>query len=280
MLAELILREERRENFSLLVLLGGFSVLLGFVIARLAFPSQADLLTVFFAAIPMIYPLVDRFLEDEEKNAPHLDEIKIYGSIFVGVAFSFFLLGVATPYSFEIQVSQFSAQLSGFGIETATGATGYATQSVGFQKILWNNLFVFSLILATSTLITSAGVFILAWNASVLGIFLGVLVRNLPDLEAVLAGQGRIPPPWAYLPHATFEIGGFIVAGVSGSLMSAAVYRRHFNLETWKDYISMVLSGIGLIVLAAALETGRPLILLFSGVVTSLVVYYGWRQPE
>jgi hypothetical protein len=45
------------------------------------------------------------------------------------------------------------------------------------------------------------------------------------------------------------------VAGISGSLISAAIYREHFDKDTWIDYMKLVGLGIGLILIAAVLET-------------------------
>jgi hypothetical protein len=47
---------------------------------------------------------------------------------------------------------------------------------------------------------------------------------------------------------------GFVIAGIAGSLVSAAVYREHFDRETWKDYIKLIVAGIACIVIGAALE--------------------------
>ncbi|MFB6216661.1 MAG: stage II sporulation protein M, partial [Candidatus Aenigmatarchaeota archaeon] len=64
-----------------------------------------------------------------------------------------------------------------------------------------------------------------------------------------------VPSPLCYLPHAAFEMTGFIVAGVAGSLISAALYREHFDMDTWRDYGKLVALGILLILLGAFLET-------------------------
>ncbi|MFT4867923.1 MAG: putative membrane protein SpoIIM required for sporulation, partial [Candidatus Nanohaloarchaea archaeon] len=115
-------------------------------------------------------------------------------------------------------------------------------------------LLVFTVILIVSALVSSSGAFILTWNASVLGVFMGILARNLEGMQ-VLTGNGSVPTPLAYIPHATLEMAGFIVAGITGSLISAAIYREHFTRETWIDYMKMVGIGVGLVVIAAFMET-------------------------
>lgn len=248
MLPELILKEERADNFSFLLFLGFASAVIGIYGARILFPSEADLISVFFAAIPLMFPLTQKFLKDEAGGRPHFEEVEIYGSLFIGQVFAFYLATLMLPEFFEIQIGVFEAQLSQMGI------TGYAMLGSDFLSILVNNMVVFGFIIATASLIGSAGAFILTWNGSVLGVFLGILTRQLSGLSVII-GSEDVPSPLAYVPHATLEMGGFIVAGIAGSLISAAVYRKHFDRETWSDLIKLVMAGIALIFLGAFVET-------------------------
>ena len=122
------------------------------------------------------------------------------------------------------------------------------------MQILSNNLLVFTGILTVSAIIGSAGAFILVWNASVLGKFFASLLENLNGLE-VLTGNSQAATPIAYIPHATLEMTGFIIAGISGSMISAAVYREHLDSDTWMDIVKLVVVGLGFVLLGALLET-------------------------
>lgn len=248
MLPELILREERADEFIPLMLLGFASAAVGILGARVIFPSEADLIAVFFASIPMVYPLTQKFLQDEAGSKPHMEEVEIYGSLFFGQVLAFYAATLILPEFFELQVQVFETQLSQMGI------TGYSFFGGDFVAIFGNNMVVFGFILAAATLVGSAGAFILTWNGSVLGVFLGVLTRQLSGLS-VITGSGTVPSPLAYVPHATFEMGGFIIAGISGSLISAALYRKHLDPQTWVDLAKLVLSGIVLVFLGAFIET-------------------------
>lgn len=230
MLPELILREEEHRNYPLLMLLGFASGTLGFIAAKFLFPSQVDVLSVIFASLPLVFPLMSFFLEREEDLRKNLPEVEVYSSIFIGEVSAFLLLASAYPSAFELQME-------------AIGLTGNAVSNAALWSILGNNLIVFTGIFLASALIGSAGAFILTWNASVMGVFFADLM------------QSSVIKPLAYVPHATLEISGFIVAGVSGSMVSAAVYREHFEREAWKNYLQLVLIGVLLIVLAAVIET-------------------------
>lgn len=260
MLPELIYREEQQDNYPLLFALGLLSGLIGYMVASVVFPSQVSVLAVVFASIPLVYPLTRTFLEDEAEARPHVDEIFIYSSLFLGEVAAFFLLVLLVPMDLTVQLSQFSAQLQAMGIDAVAGSelssilTGKATSLGGFASIALHNLTLFALILAVSAIVSSSGAFILVWNASVLGVFLGVLVDQLSGFE-LLSGNGQIATPLAYVPHTTFEMAGFIIAGISGSLVSAAVYREHFDRETWIDYAKLIATGVGFILVGALLET-------------------------
>ena len=242
MLPELILKEERTDNFPLLFVLGVFCSLAGFVAANRLFPSESSVLAVVFASIPLVYPLTTKFLADEKKQKEsYLEEVEIYGALFTGQAIGFTIISLLRPEAFSLQ-----AQI--------VGLTGRATQGGLFSSILINNLTVFAGILTVSALIGSAGAFILVWNASVLGKFFASLLKNLNGFE-ILTGNSQAATPIAYVPHATLEMTGFIIAGISGSMISAAVYRKHFDYKTWNHIVKLVLIGAACVLAGAMLET-------------------------
>lgn len=279
MLPELIFREERFQNTAQLTILGFMTALLGFGAAKVLFPSEIGLVAVVLAAIPLIYPLTRFFLEDEENERAHIPEVFTYGALFLGQVIGFFVVAYHNPEILSLQISMFETQLASMGI------TGYATNVGPFMRILANNIMVFFFILSTATIIGSAGTFILTWNASVLGVFLATLTNELSEsYQKIITGTDLTPTPLAYVPHATFEMTGFIVAGISGSLLSASLYRAidsfleeselsdlespkelledlGFLMEElvekihWLDYAKMIFLGLLLIYIGAVLET-------------------------
>jgi len=241
MLPELILKEERKDNFSLLFVLGLFSSLIGFLAASALFPSEKSVLTVIFASIPLVYPLTTKFLADEKRKAEsYFEEVEIYGSLFAGEALGFMLISLFSPGALSLQAS-------------AAGISGNAVSPGFFFQVLSNNLMVFSGILLVSAIVGSAGAFILVWNASVLGRFFASLINRLEGFR-VLTGTSETASPLAYVPHASFEMAGFILAGISGSMISAAVYREHFDRRKWLDILKLVVLGLVFVLSGAILE--------------------------
>ena len=154
----------------------------------------------------------------------------MYLSIFSGLALAFGVLGNLRPSGFELQ-------------RDIVGMSGAAIQDVGFSIILSNNLTVFASILLVSMLVGSAGAFILSWNASVFGVFIGEVASTNPLVSV------------AYLPHSLFEMSGFVIAGITGSLVSAAVYRKDLTGDVLRDNAKLLLTGVACIVVGAVLET-------------------------
>ena len=230
MLERIFLLEEEKQNFRLLAVLGLLSGLLGFTVASTVFPGQTDILAVLFAAVPLIYSLTEKFLEDESERLPHIPEVEMYLSIFAGLALAFGILATYFPESFDAQ-------------RAIVGASGAAIQEAGISFIFTNNMTVFSSIFVVSMLIGSAGAFILSWNASVFGVFMARILTSDP-----VSALG-------YLPHSLFEMSGFVIGGIAGSLISAAAYREDFDREIWRDYLKLLLAGIACIVIGAFLET-------------------------
>lgn len=253
MLPEVILKEENLGRYDLLFLTGILSALTGFMVAGFAYPSKVSVFTVMFAALPLVYPLTAKFLRDENQNKPHLSEIASYFSLFAGQASAFLILGILYGGNFSTQMS-------------VIGATGnFLNLDSLFVQIFVNNMTVFSIIFLASALIGSAGAFILTWNASVLGVFFAHLIS--------LRGTSEFVNPILYVPHATLEMSGFIIAGITGSLVSAAIYREHFEFDTWQDYGLLLSLGVSLVLTGAFLEVG-VLYGFLAGLVSIVVLSY------
>ena len=286
MLPELILAEERSDNLIVLLLLGFISACVGIMAANILFPSEAALISVIFAAIPLVYPLMQKFFEDEQEGRVWVDDLEIYFSLFMGQVAAFYIAGILFTDLFTLQIQVFAEQLDMMQI------TGYAVANSNFMAILMNNLIVFSMILGASTIIGSSGAFILSWNGSVLGVFLAILTKNIEDLTNVFqcsrpnpATSDIVnltpfsPSPLCYLPHASLEMAGFIMAGILGTFVSASIYERDFDRTMWRKYGLMGGLGISLILAGAGLETGYISVFGF-GIVTTLLFVLLWVESE
>jgi uncharacterized membrane protein SpoIIM required for sporulation len=73
---------------------------------------------------------------------------------------------------------------------------------------------------------------LIAWNASIVGVVLGKeVIDNTREsiLSGLYAGFARF---LGLIPHGIFEIMAYFVAGISGTLLSAAIMHRRLKLES------------------------------------------------
>ena len=130
--------------------------------------------------------------------------------------------------------------------------TGGVTTGDIFSKILFNNLGVMLVCFVFSLFYSSGAVFLIAWNASVLGVVVGQTAKTMMSMSAIPLLL------LSYMPHGIFEFLGYILAGIAGGLLSIALARhkeskRHF-LFVLKDSLFLLFIGVVVIFIGAGVE--------------------------
>jgi uncharacterized membrane protein SpoIIM required for sporulation len=235
--------------------------------AELLFPAHASVLSIAFITIGLV-PLVYNILSEETGDefnykysgyttffARHSNLIIIYVWIFVGiiVAFAFyysFLPATMRTTLFEEQIRSFCAisgsssckngvpfSISGrslaIGLNACSGVSGSVESCALF--IFENNAGVLLFTIILSLLYGVGAIFIIAWNASILGVFFGETIimgdvtRWLSMLQSMLIGHG---PP---------ELMGYVFGALAGGVLSAMVAKREFFTHKAKILIRDVL---------------------------------------
>jgi len=249
--------------------------------AFLSFQKSASILAVALITIALI-PLFHRiFVSEEEKEAErpgfaasfiarHFNVVKVYAFFFIGLILAYaFWYSVVSP---EVRVVMFSEQEAALsGIEdlrqTLTGKFSAGEMSCGPNPLCWfsvifvnNALFVLVPMLFFSFVYGAGAVFLIGWNASVLGVLIG------KDIVHYAATHGGLAALWigarrmlGLLPHGSLEALGYFVGAIAGGIIGAAISKkRHLRGETWiitKDVIAMVLYAFGLLLAGAIIET-------------------------
>jgi len=223
----------------------------GIFFADLLFPAHASILSVAFITIGLV-PLVYNILSDEEAEevvqrkhfgtffARHFNLIMIYVWIFVGiiVAFAFYyvwLSGSGQSNLFEEQIKSFcaisgeckngvpfsvSGMASAFGFESCLSTNSTVSSCTWF--IFQNNAGVLLFTILLSLMYGVGAIFIIAWNASILGVFFGETflagshMKWLGMFQSMLIGHG---PP---------ELLGYVFGALAGAILSAMVAKGEF----------------------------------------------------
>lgn len=286
MFERLVSRYTESENYLDIFLLSIFFTLLSVLLVQHVLPFQvsgqnyAGIIVVLFLSLGMSYPFVRYLLGEEEREISgdiegtllqrHAAELKLYLSFFLGatIAFAFSRFFVADSfYSVQCSVLKVLGRAITDNCEilidqSALGATGVsftglATGGPSFLMIFTNNLWVYIATFLLAFFLSSGLLFILAWNASVLGVWVGTVSASVLNSAAFVPAIVLL-----YLPHGIPEIAAYIFAGFAGSLLSReseALFfhesgARDTSTVVLRDVVTMVVIGFGLLILGAFIE--------------------------
>lgn len=265
-----VLRHKTREIFFIGFLHTTIAIFLGLWV----FPQYAGIIAVFFIVIPsipfMLSTLKAEEIKDEcmEKERLLLKEhsriLYYYMALFVGITVAFAFWYVVLPAeSTQIIFNVQSATISQLGVMVTASATAGGS---AFMNILVNNLKVLTLCILFSFCYGVGAMFILVWNASVLGAAIGNFIRteisryagSLGFVKAAAYFQIVSLGLLKYSIHGIPEILAYFTAGLAGGIISIAVTRHNFRarsfFHTILDSFDLIILSIGLIVIAALLE--------------------------
>jgi uncharacterized membrane protein SpoIIM required for sporulation len=213
-----------------------------------------------FVCVPIIYGVIKL----EEKKSMDIEKesvlVKEHGRallffifLFVGFVISFALWYVFLPQSYVSEVfSVQSATIS--GIESSTVGNVVRPESA-IAQLFFHNVKVLLFCLLFAFFYGFGAIFILTWNASVVGVAIGDFVRtNLGAGYVSALSAGFI----SYMVHGIPEITAYFTAGLAGGIISIAVINHEWNSHRFKhvllDSIDLVILSFVLLGVAAVLE--------------------------
>jgi uncharacterized membrane protein SpoIIM required for sporulation len=235
-------------------------------IANMIFPgpSTGKIITLFItcALAPVIYGVFRAEEETEREEAEHrIDKtflerheevMKIFTLMFMGIFIAIFVVSVMSPSEYvEVTFSDQIQEIQRITSLSSGEVVGSALTPDALDMILWNNLRVMSLAFILSILIGVGSIVILAWNASILALYLASFIRK-GLIEEFMVRTISI------IPHAPIEIFGYFLAGIAGGVLSAGLIRERFLSKefvlVFRDSLLLLLLAIGAISLGAVVE--------------------------
>ncbi|MBW3014903.1 stage II sporulation protein M [Candidatus Woesearchaeota archaeon] len=244
---------------------------IGFVYSSLAlflamwiFESHADLVTVFLtvmASMPFFYFTIKNEGDDSVKL---LNERKLFKAHWKTLSTLLFLfLGMVVSFSFWYVIFPSALAAKVFSVQAQTiinlnqHISGNAVSSLTvLSRIFFNNVKVLVFCVLFSFIYGLGAVFILTWNASVIAVAIGNMIKNkltsASVIGAVSYGLGR------YLLHGLPEIAAYFVGGLAGGIISVAVVNYKFGSKKFEkilfDSSELLLLAILILGVAALLE--------------------------
>jgi uncharacterized membrane protein SpoIIM required for sporulation len=259
-----------------LVLLGLAFCTASIFLSLWIFKSQASMVMVFFtamAALPLIYNTI---IMEEEKDLEGMEEkwllkehskaLRAFIYLFIGatIAFAFWyvLLSSGTVSNlFQVQSSTINA-ING----KITGHLSFTANMGFFSKIFLNNVKVLIFCILFSFIYGSGAIFILMWNASVIGTAIGNFMRSEIAKVANLVGLDKIAHYFQiisiglmkYSIHGIPEILSYFIGGLAGGIIGIAIIRHDFGTTKFEhillDSADLLLLSLGVLFFAAILE--------------------------
>jgi len=278
-LESLIDADKAESTPGLMVLLGFFYTSLAMLLSFFIFKSYSSLFMIFLgtiASIPIMYRLMKL---EEQKDVTDVEEkvlLKEHSKalfsmmyLFLGATICFAFWYVILPSGtisilFESQASTI-ASINGRAVTTLS-TTGQVTGFGVFTKIFFNNVKVLLFCILFSFLYGAGALFILMWNASIVGTAIGNFIRtNIATLAAQAGGIGVAGyfsvvsiGLFKYAIHGFPEILAYFVAALAGGIISIAVINHDFSTRKFEhiilDSADLLMLSIFILFVAAILE--------------------------
>lgn len=242
------------------------------------FRDYASLVMVFLTVMACT-PLMYGTIKMEEKKDLEIDSertllkehgraLKFFMFLFLGMTLAFTVWYMALPS--DVSSSMFSIQtetISNINAK-ATDITGAYTHGAmgSFTRIFLNNIKVLIFCVLFAFVYGVGAIFILAWNASVIGVAIGNFVRAKIAALAIKAGFLKagaymgigVLGVMKYATHGFWEVLAYFIAGLAGGIISIAVIRHDFGTNRFErillDSSDLLIISIIILFFAALIE--------------------------
>lgn len=238
------------------------------------FEKHASLVMVFLTVIACIHLMYNTLKFEEKKDLvlnketallkEHAKALTFFMFLFGGMTLAFAAWYVLLPDMIVQKVFSIQTQTI---LDVNNNVSGNTIEQVRlFGRIFFNNIKVLTFCLLFSFIYGSGAVFILVWNASVIGTAIGNFVRSNLALFTNLVGWQKIS---AYLHvislgllkysiHGIPEILAYFTGALAGGIISIAVIRHDFGTSRFEKIIldssDLIIISIALLLISALLE--------------------------
>ena len=224
---------------------------IGILLSLWIFRNEASLIMVFMitmAALPIFYNTMkleeskDMIMEKETAILKeHNKAILFFLYMFIGITVACAVWYILLPTS---TINQLFDKQTGTIQSINNQVSGSVIHSLDiFGKIFFNNFKVLAFAILFSFIYGAGAIFILAWNASVIGAAIGNFIRaNISNYTSSLglleAGNyfhvvslGLLK----YSVHGVPEIVSYFYGGLAGGILSVALIRKHFGQKNFQQ---------------------------------------------
>jgi uncharacterized membrane protein SpoIIM required for sporulation len=253
-------KRAERHPFEMMII-GFFYSSLSLILGAWIFPEYSSLVMVFFTVISCLYVVQGAIRIEEEKELDvksekwvlreHYKALSFFLFLFLGFVFAFAFWSFILPS--EKVSFLFSLQESVVERIKSMIATGNYTGEAAFFTVLLNNLKVMLISLVFAFFYGAGAIFVLAWNASVMGFVIGDLAKNTFGLMALPIAFTK------YFLHGIPEMFAYLTTALAGGIIYIAILRGDFfkpgrAKRLLIDVIVLIGASILLLIIAALTE--------------------------
>lgn len=256
-LLHILFRAKRAERHPVeMLIVGFFYASISILLSLWIFPEYASLVMVFLTVMSCLYVVQNALILEEKRESrfqsertllkTHMRVLLLFMFLFMGFFLAFLTWTIILP----ADLAQMSFSLQEASANRIQAITGNSVTMDSLVKILGNNFKVlfFSLVFA---LVYGAGaIFILAWNASVMGFVIGQLVKSTFGVAGLPLLFGK------YFLHGIPEMLAYFTAALAGGIVFVSIVRGDVNTTNWKRIladVSIVLATSIIFLIGAAL---------------------------
>ena len=265
---------------------GVYCAIIGIIVAWMLFPSSTGIVSVFFTSLALL-PFLKRLLPLESVFQNKKREIKfnnplrylkkflnfhkltleykniftIYVALFLGIfiVFTLFQMSLPEPYAQNFFTEQTNILHGSADAVFGSADRPFMSASISlntFFAIIANNIVVL-MVSFVIAIVYRAGIFIIAWNASVWGVIFGSVISE----SSQLLGQNM----WLLfffsiiiiIPHMVAEAFAYICGVISGSSVYITMWsslKEKQNNIIITDAVRLLILGSILLVVASLIE--------------------------
>jgi len=258
----------------LLFFLGALYTSIAIILSMWVFESYASLVMVFLTVMASIPLIISTIKLEEEKDLvieqesfllrEHWKALTAFLCLFGGATLSFCVWYIFLPQGaggnlFSVQIDTISAinnQVTG----------NFMVQLNIFTKIFLNNLKVLVFCILFAFVYGAGAIFILIWNASVIGVAMGNFARGILSNYAATIGFVKLGGYFhayslsllRYSLHGIPEILAYFIGGLAGGIISVAVIKHNYGTKGFEkiviDSSDLILLSITVLIIAGLLE--------------------------
>lgn len=259
-MAELLFSTTKAKKHPIKILIIGFLyATVSILIASWIFPEHASLVAIFLTVLPCFYLIQSSLRIEEQKEAYSEEKALLQGHEKVLILFLVLFIGIVLAFALWTYILPVESSTQLFAVQNSV-ATGIQNQITGnaieinngLGVIITNNMKVLVLSLILSLIYGAGAIFVLAWNASIMGYIIGGIAK----------ANGALYFPAAFLKyfiHGLPEMMAYFIAILIGGILYFAFINGDFKEKLKIKKISidaaiLITISIVLIIASALIE--------------------------